>query len=298
MPRLPDTDRLRAAVFAFLDELQERVGPYVRRADVNSFVYDGEPLRLMEQGGITKPAGWSEALAIISTRTSVERGGYEDEDRGDGQRYYRYMRAAGQQAAAMNRSLDHLGSTGRPLVYFISVGDGFYEPAYPVFVTGTEVDGVLVSDQPATGEYADIVDLRRYSRRQERIRLHQREFRSRVLFAYQDRCCICEFKHRGLLDAAHIVDDAEERGLAVVPNGLSLCRIHHGAYDQYLLGISPDLRVEINREVLDEIDGPMLRHGLQDMHGAMIRLPRHRRDHPDREGLAWKYSRFRDRSAS
>lgn len=75
-------------------------------------------------------------------------------------------------------------------------------------------------------------------------------------------------------------------------NGLTLCRIHHGAYDQYLLGISPDLRVHINGDVLEEVDGPMLRHGLQDMHDTIIRLPRHRRDHPSRDGLAWKYERF------
>jgi putative restriction endonuclease len=288
MPLLADSDQLRASIFAFLDELPKRVGPYVRRTDVNAFAYGGQQLRLMEQGGITKPAGWSEALAIVSTSTSVDRGGYEDEDRDDGQRYYRYMRTGGKQAGAMNRSLDQLVATGRPLVYFISVGDGYYEPVYPVFVTGTEGDGVLVSDEPASGEYAELVDLRRYARREQRVRLHQLEFRSRVLFAYRDRCCVCALKHRGLLDAAHIIDDAEESGLAIVSNGLSLCRIHHGAYDQYLLGIAPDLQVQIKRHVLDEIDGPMLRHGLQDMHGSTISLPRHRRDHPSRERLAWK----------
>lgn len=297
MARLTDSDELRAAVFAFLGELQDRLGPYVRRADVNGFEFDGQPLRLMEQGGITKPAGWSDALAIISTSTSPEQGGYADEDRADGQRFYRYMRDAAVQAPAMNRGLDAAAASGRPLVYFISVGDGLYEPVYPVFVTGTEAGGVLVSDEPASGEYADVVDLRRYARRERSIRLHQREFRSRVLYAYEDRCCVCAFKHRGLLDAAHIVDDAEEQGLAIVTNGLSLCRIHHGAYDQFLLGITPELRIEVNGTVLEEIDGPMLRHALQEMHGASIRLPRHRRDHPDREGLAWKYERFRERSA-
>lgn len=292
-----DSDELRAAVFAFLAELQRREGPYLRRSDINTFTYEGQPLRLMEQFGITKPSGWQDAIAITSTSTSAARGGYDDEDRGEGLRFYRYMREGSKAAPAMNASLDHAVASGRPLVYFIDVGDGFYEPAYPVFIVGTESGGVLVSDQPASGEYADLVDLRRYAQRQERVRLHQREFRSRVLFAYQDRCCICAFKHRGLLDAAHIVDDADEGGHAVVTNGLAMCRIHHGAYDQFLLGITPDLQVEINEEILIEIDGPMLQYGLQQMHGTRIGLPRHRKDRPDRERIAWKYDRFRQRSA-
>lgn len=297
MARVADSDELRAAVFAFLDALQARVGPYVRRADVNTFTFDGAPLPLMGQGGITKPGGWSEALAIISTSTPVDRGGYADEDRPDGQRFYHYMRNEAAQSRAMNRGLDLAAASGRPLVYFISVGDALYEPVYPVFITGTETGGVLVSDEPAGGEYADIIDLRRYAKREQRVRLHQREFRSRVLYAYEDRCCMCALKHRGLLDAAHIIDDADQRGHAVVSNGLSLCRIHHGAYDQFLLGVDPDLRIEVNEAILEEVDGPMLRYGLQEMHGTTIDLPRHRRDHPDREGLAWKYERFREQTA-
>jgi putative restriction endonuclease len=294
MKSLADTDELRSAVFAFLDKLQASSGPYLRSAEVNRFEFEGAPLRIMGQGGITKPAGWTEALAIVSTGKSPEQGGYADEDRDDGLRYYRYMRTKASQGPAMNRALDACAASSRPLVYFISVGDGYYEPVYPVFITGTEVDGVLVSDLPATGEYGQLVDLRRYAQREQRVRLHQREFRSRVLFAYRDSCCVCEFKHRGLLDAAHIVDDAHDRGLAEVTNGLSLCRIHHGAYDQFLLGISPEYRVEINAEILEEVDGPMLRYGIQEMHGMTIKPPRHRRDYPDREGLAWKYQQFRD----
>ncbi len=76
-----------------------------------------------------------------------------------------------------------------------------------------------------------------------------------------------------------------------------MCRIHHGAYDRFLLGITPDLQVEINEEILIEIDGPMLQYGLQEMHGKQIGLPRHRKDQPDRERIAWKYDRFRQRSA-
>ncbi len=297
MGRIGDSDELRAAVFAFLDELQRVHGPYLTRAQINTFSFDGQPLSLMVQNGIRTPSRWTDPLTITSTRRDEAAGGYRDEDRGEGLRLYRYMRERSSAAPALNRSLDHAAMSGRPLVYFIEVGDARYEPVYPVFITGTEHHGVLVSDVPATGEYADLIDLRRYERRETNVRLHQREFRSRVLYAYADRCCICAFRHRGLLDAAHIVDDAEPDGHAVVTNGLSLCRIHHGAYDQFLLGIDTDLRIEVNEEILEEVDGPMLRHGLQEMHGRQILTPRHQRDHPDRDRLAWKYSRFRDRIA-
>lgn len=297
MRQLPDSDELRAAAFAFLDELVRRRGPYLRRTEINTFAFEGVALPLMEQNGIRMPAGWREALSITSTNRSAEAGGYDDEDRSDGRRLYRYMRAGSTASLRRNASLNGLVDSGRPLVYFVEVDNALYEPLYPIFVVEKEADaGVLVSEAPAQGAYADLVDLRRYAVRKQRVRLHQQEFRSRVLFAYQDRCCICSFRHRGLLDAAHIQDDAHTHGWAVVPNGLSLCRIHHGAYDQFLLGISPDLRVEVNEDVLNEIDGPMLQHGLQDMHGSTIRLPTKRSHQPDRERLAWKYERFREQA--
>ncbi|MEX1178410.1 MAG: HNH endonuclease [Nitriliruptor sp.] len=294
MPPIPDSDELRAAAFAFLDRLIAEKGPYLRRSEINGFTFQGEVVPLMEQGGIRMPSRWAEALSITSTNRTAEAGGYDDEDLADGQRLYRYMRRDSSAAPAKNSSLDNLVRSGRPLIYFVEVDRSLFEPLFPVFLAGSEAGvGVIVSESPARGEYADLIDLRRYATRRQRVRLHQQEFRSRVLYAYEDRCCICSLKHRGLLDAAHIVDDAHEEGLATVTNGLSLCRIHHGAYDQFLLGIDPDLRVEVNGAILGEVDGPMLRHGLQDMHGASIRLPRKRAHHPDRERLAWKYERFR-----
>jgi len=69
------------------------------------------------------------------------------------------------------------------------------------------------------------------------------------------------------------------RGVPTTPNGLALCKIHHAAYGQNTLGVSSDYKVSINREVLAEVDGPMLKHGLQEMHGRAITLPE--RNRPD-----------------
>src|SRR6185312_8001431 len=99
---------------------------------------------------------------------------------------------------------------------------------------------------------------RRYVVRETRIRLHQARFRGSVLLAYADRCAICRLKETRLLDAAHIAGDLEAHGEPIVPNGLSLCSIHHRAFDQDLVGVSPEYEVHVSARLLEEEDGPML----------------------------------------
>jgi putative restriction endonuclease len=94
--------------------------------------------------------------------------------------------------------------------------------------------------------------------REVKQRIHQAQFRGVVLPAYGDRCAICRLREVRLLDAAHIVGDAEELGEPVVSNGLSLCSIHHRAFDEDLVGVAPDLRVHVSARLLDDDDGPML----------------------------------------
>ena len=55
------------------------------------------------------------------------------------------------------------------------------------------------------------------------------------------------------------------------------CKIRHAALDRNFLGITPSLVVRINQKLLDEVDGPMLKHGLKEMHGTTIAVPRSRR---------------------
>jgi hypothetical protein len=52
-----------------------------------------------------------------------------------------------------------------------------------------------------------------------------------VLAAYRHQCSLCRLKHEELLDAAHIIPDADPEGEPVVSNGLALCRLHHSAFD-------------------------------------------------------------------
>lgn len=80
----------------------------------------------------------------------------------------------------------------------------------------------------------------------------------------------------------------------MVRNGLSLCKLHHAAFDRMFLGITPDYRIEIRHDLMIETDGPMLRHGLQGLHGNRLVLPRREALGPGPDLLAWRFERFRD----
>ena len=76
-------------------------------------------------------------------------------------------------------------------------------------------------------------------------------------------------------------------------NGIALCKIHHAAYDRHILGIRPDLVVELRADIRQEIDGPMLKYGLQEFHGAGLSIPRRMELRPNPKFLEERYAMFR-----
>jgi putative restriction endonuclease len=183
------------------------------------------------------------------------------------------------------------------------VTPGRYLAVWPVYVINDDLAGLcfkitvdefqnLVSDdQPAV--IAENSDARRaYLTSIVRVRLHQRSFRERVLDAYRSRCSFCRLRHRELLDAAHIVPDSERESKPIVENGISLCKLHHAAFDGLFLAVSPDYQIVVREDILEEEDGPGLQHGLKDLHGLTIMLPQKRELWPKKEFLEWRFDRF------
>ena len=70
-------------------------------------------------------------------------------------------------------------------------------------------------------------------------------FRSAVLSAYGHRCAMCSVQ-LDLLEAAHIVPHSHPEGSDEIGNGLSLCALHHKAFDSGLVYIDPDYSVLMN----------------------------------------------------
>ena len=170
------------------------------------------------------------------------------------------------------------------------VGD---DPANLSFTVAAEDRDITLSAVPAE-DAAETALRRRYVTTATRRRLHQHAFRQRVLRAYTEHCTVCRLRHVELLEAAHILPDTHPRGEAVVPNGLALCKLHHAAFDANILGIRPDYTVDLRLDVLEETDGPMLKHGLQEFQGERLRVvPSAARLKPNREFLEERYALFR-----
>ena len=190
-----------------------------------------------------------------------------------------------------------------PLIYFYRTDPGHYLATYPIYVIGDDrnalmfsvkVDEAWVLSDPGVDpvQLPDTPLRREYATRTVRQRLFQAEFRRRVVDAYRERCALCSLRHRELLDAAHITPDSDA-GEPTVSNGMSLCKLHHAAFDSFFFTVTPDYRVVVRPSILEESDGPMLVVGLQQIDGSLISLPVREEQRPDRDRLASRLERFR-----
>lgn len=303
MPEIwPDAaqDELRAAAIQWLSQRTNDGLEALSSEVIREFTFHGEPFRLMDaQRGIRKPAVFSAALSIRTTYrpTGAERP-YDDDMGPDG--LVRYKWRGDDPRHPENRALREAMRQRVPLIWFWGVGQALYKPVFPVYLVGEErgeQQFVVATDGlqhiQSTGSQVEEV-LRRYLRQETFKRLHQPVFRSIVMRAYETSCAVCQLRHGSLLDAAHIVEDRHERGVASVRNGIALCKIQHFAYDVGSLGLTPDLRVEVRADILDEVDGPLLEHGIKRLHGKpLMVIPRSRSERPDPDLLAIHYTRFR-----
>lgn len=275
---------------------------HTKRVDfawLSTFEYAGQRVPLMDrQRGIRKPAGMEAALAIRTTFTAPgQLPPYPDAIGSDGLQRYKYRGNDPQhpENVALRRALEQQ----LPLIWFVGVASGLYEPIYPVWIVGDDpanLEFALALDEGqrfvSPGELVDD-DARRYVERITKARLHQRVFRTQVLLAYNGRCTICRIRHSELLDAAHIIEDGMLHGQPVVPIGLSMCKIHHAAFDNKILGIRPDLTIHVRQDILEEVDGWMLKGGIQGVHDSRLAVvPTVRAARPDPVRLEERYAAF------
>ena len=274
--------------------------PVVHRRELANFQFEGQRVSLVDRGqGIRKPKGLVAALSIMTTYSSdKQRAPYEDALGEDG--FLRYKYRGDDPEHHSNRALRIAYERQLPLIWFFGVQQSLYLPFYPVWIVANEPEQLQIAvgfsesqiGLPEAENFLSPLE-RQYVARISKQRLHQPVFRQRVIQAYGGSCAMCRLRHVSLLDAAHIIPDRDARGLPSVSNGLALCKIHHAAYDANLIGIHPDLIIRVRADILNEKDGPMLRHGIQEMDGTFLTLPKRRIDHPDRQAIEQRYEAFR-----
>ena len=300
-------ERVRLAAFAELRARQATHGE-VLPLDVitKPLRLNGRDIPLMNRyKGIHKPSGLDVALAVTTAAPKSGKTAPYD-DRFDASQMFRYHYrdaqtntvAAHRQAENENASVRKAMQYSLPIIYFVGVRPGRYLPFYPVYVVrdypdarefGLDLTGIpttvwedVAAETPEQGYRTQVV----------KSRIHQAAFRENVMTAYENHCTVCKLKRVELVEAAHIVADSDG-GPPVVTNGMAMCKLHHAAFDANVLGIRPDLTVAIRLDVLEEVDGPMLTHGLQDFHNRQLMFtPKRAGDRPNAEFLERRFEIF------
>jgi putative restriction endonuclease len=289
--------------YSFRDQLIETVidsanqnDGTLSRVELGHFNFQGIQVRLIDvQGGIWNPdSSWpfvDQLRATLSINTTKAKK-YEDQEISSGLWRYDYQSGG---SAGKNTKMRKAMELRLPLLWFVQQDSGRYIP-YRVFIIndfpGEGFCFIAPDLSLASASQSESVIERQYAERLIRQRLHQPAFRARVLSAYQVKCAICQLGHGRLLDAAHITPDKDEDSSTSVTNGLSLCKIHHTAYDINMLGIDGDFSIHIREDILAEKDGPMLEHGIKGMDGRKITVPHQEASRPSRERLDSRFFQF------
>jgi putative restriction endonuclease len=291
----------RLAAFNWLSEQVSLHGDVLPRNLLEQgFEFQDQRIPLVAPQGIFKP----QILDLPLSITTAPKGPYDDYFGNDNFLIYRYRGTDPNHRD--NVGLRKVFELKRPLVYLHGIEPGKYLATYPVYIIGDDPSSltfkVAVDDALPALEYsqssimrqvAEVSDARHaYLTATVKVRLYQRAFREKVLDAYRSQCAFCRLRHRELLDAAHIIPDNMPDGRSTIENGLSLCKLHHAAYDSFMIGVTPDYIIEIREDILEEEDGPVLQHGLKGLHNTKLILPSHKSHYPSREALEWRYSRF------
>ncbi len=293
--------QVRLAAFNWLSEQVNSHGDVLPwRLLLQGFEFQGQRVPLVSPQGIFKP----QILEMPISITTTPKGPYDDYFGTDNFLIYHYQ----------GENPNHRDNVGLrkafelklPLIYFHGIEPGKYLATWPVYIIGDDQSNltfkVAVDDAVPAFEYsqssisrqvAEVADARHaYLTSTVKIRLYQRAFREKVLDAYKSQCAFCRLKHRELLDAAHIIPDNLPEGKSTIDNGLSLCKLHHSAYDAFIIGVSPDYIIQVREDILEEEDGPVLQHGLKGLHKTKLILPSSKSHYPSRDALDWRYSRF------
>lgn len=176
----------------------------------------------------------------------------------------------------------------RSLLWYVEQG----APLHDAGEDAPAIDNLIDASPEETREFIDQVPneadvVRRYELIETLRAYRDARFRPAVLQAYSFRCAICDLSLK-LVDAAHIIPVSHPKSRDIVTNGMALCKLHHAAYDNALVGVRPDYGIVVNPKRIEILDRLKLTNGLEGFKAGLlpsIRHPASLEVRPDREYL-------------
>jgi putative restriction endonuclease len=109
-----------------------------------------------------------------------------------------------------------------------------------------------------------------------RVRVNQSFFRSRILSAYNFRCCVTGLTIQPLLTASHIIPWSEDEKNRLNPrNGLCLNALHDRAFDRHLMWIEKDFVIRFSPKLKKGAEAsPETVRWLTSFEGSHLLLPK------------------------
>lgn len=113
------------------------------------------------------------------------------------------------------------------------------------------------------------------------------QFKSIVYEAYNHKCAMCSIGLE-LIEAAHIVPHSHEKGTDEIGNGISLCALHHTAYDRSLIYFDDEFNILVNNSKMEYLEKVGLDSGFRKFQALAfdkIQLPLNHALRPNTENI-------------
>lgn len=240
-----DQLRIRLGAINYVRQLRDRWPGAIPASELRRFGSGEETVFLKGQQGVFKPKELNEPLSI---RTALDSP-YNDEFFDGTKVIYNFAPPSREHE---NDGLKRAAEQMLPLIYLVQVHPKpkteymVFAPVFVVkwdnalrtfFIDLAEQDNVVpASSIPSLIEADEVHEMsKKYIVTAVERRMHQARFRNEVLAAYRERCAVCVLRIRPLLDAAHVIPDRDPKPTLIVNEGLSLCSIHHRAFDARII---------------------------------------------------------------
>ena len=116
----------------------------------------------------------------------------------------------------------------------------------------------------------------------------QRVFSDNIRTMYDNKCCVTGLETRSLLQGCHISSHSTDKKNRCNPqNGLCMSLIIHKCFDEGLITINQDYRLEVSKHINDK---ELLKY-LENYKGKKIKLPVKKEYYPDKDLLLKHYEK-------